>query len=246
MVHPDIFPKATVRMNVKPDQVNDDVNLDEVNDYVNPDEVNDDVKSGGRPVIVEVDVREQMIQWTRMETEKLGFVIVIRRYDNDFNKSQAFVTMRCVRSDMYQPLLRRLKRDDNGSSKCECLFKLREYRKTNDTWKFNVVSSIHNHVLCQKLVGHPIVCRLISDEKELVSDMTLNMAAPKNHTCNFETKNTSKCFKYQTCIQCVCRNNKAIRCPRSKMQQLFELLEDDHYVSRYKVCKDKVIIQDIF
>lgn len=30
------------------------------------------------------------------------------------------------------------------------------------------------------------------------------------------------------------------------MQQLLKLLDDDHYVYRYNVCKDKVIVQDIF
>ncbi|XP_058783444.1 protein FAR1-RELATED SEQUENCE 5-like [Vicia villosa] len=33
---------------------------------------------------------------------------------------------------------------------------------------------------------------------------------------------------------------------RSEMQQLFKLLDDNHYVSRYRVCDDKVSVRDIF
>lgn len=50
MVHPYMFPKTIVWMNVKIDKVNDDVKSDEVN-Y--------DVKYGAMSVIVDVDVHEQ-------------------------------------------------------------------------------------------------------------------------------------------------------------------------------------------
>ena len=33
---------------------------------------------------------------------------------------------------------------------------------------------------------------------------------------------------------------------RSEMQQLLKLLDDNHYISRYKVCEDKVCVRDIF
>lgn len=49
----------------------------------------------------------------------------------------------------------------------------------NDTWKFNMVSGIHNHALQTELVGHPIVCHLKPKEKEIVLNMSLNRVAPK-------------------------------------------------------------------
>lgn len=78
-------------------------------------------------------------------------------------------------------MIRKLKRDDTGSRKCERLFKLHGYHKANYTWKLNVVSDIHNHALSDQKVSHPIVCHLILEEKELVSDMKLNMVAPKTY-----------------------------------------------------------------
>lgn len=55
MVHPDMFSKVIGRVNVKPDEVNDDVKSDVVNDDVKLDAL----KSSDRPVVVEVDVRKQ-------------------------------------------------------------------------------------------------------------------------------------------------------------------------------------------
>lgn len=47
-------------------------------------------------------------------------------------------------------------------------------------WRFNVICDLHNHDMCEKLTGHSIACRLMPEEKEIVSDMTLNMVQPKN------------------------------------------------------------------
>lgn len=104
MVHPNMFSKAIVRMNVKPNQVNGYVKVD-------------DVKPGDRSVVVEVDVRapftneqefivhEHMLQWVRIEVKNLGFGVVIGRSDNGSDRRQAFVAMRCERSGTYQPQL---------------------------------------------------------------------------------------------------------------------------------------------
>lgn len=41
-----------------------------------------------------------------MEARKLGFAIVVRRYDNGSNRREAFATMRCKRSGTYIPQLK--------------------------------------------------------------------------------------------------------------------------------------------
>lgn len=69
----------------------------------------------------------------------------------------------------------------------------------DETWKFNVIFCIHNHVLNDKLVDHPIVCSLVPEERELVSDMTLNMMASKNILTSLKHKrslNVSSCFGF--------------------------------------------------
>ncbi|XP_050889094.1 uncharacterized protein LOC127094282 [Lathyrus oleraceus] len=97
---------------------------------------------------------------------KLGFGIVIGRSDNGLDRRQAFVAMICERSGMYQPRLRNFKRDDTRSRKCECPFKLRGYHMGDETWKFN----------------------MISEERELVLDMTLKMVSLKNILATLKRK----------------------------------------------------------
>ncbi|XP_058742038.1 uncharacterized protein LOC131614479 [Vicia villosa] len=176
MVHPNTFLKVTMMMDVK---------LDEVNDDVKDDVKLNDVKMGARLVVIEVDVREQftnkqelmvrehVLQWACLEAGRLGFGV--GRSKNGLDKRQTFVTMKCERNGTYQPPIRKLKRDDTGSRKCEFSFKLHGYRKSNGTWKFNVVSNICNHASYDKLIVHLFVCRLFPEKNELVPDMTLNI-----------------------------------------------------------------------
>ncbi|XP_050883417.1 uncharacterized protein LOC127086664 [Lathyrus oleraceus] len=136
MVHRNMFPKAAASNDVKPDEVNDDVKLDEVVDDVKLSVISVDVELDvGQEIINEqlFNVCEHMFEWVRMETGKLEFGIVIRRSDSGSNRRQIFVTMICERSGTYVPPIRKLKHDDSGSKKCECSFKLHEYRKVDDT-----------------------------------------------------------------------------------------------------------------
>lgn len=116
----------------------------------------------------------------------------------------------------------------------------------NDTWKFNVVFVIHNHAFKNELVGHPIICSLKSDEKEIIPDMSLIRAAPKNILADLKQKRPKSVSNIKQIYNACYRNNMEIRGSRSEMQQLLKLLDDNHYVSRYKVCEDKVTVRDIF
>lgn len=156
-------------------------------------------------------VREPMLQGVRRKTEKLGFGIIIWRSDNGSDRRQTFVTMICKRNGTYQLSIRNLKRDDTRSRKCECPFKLCGYCMEDDTWKFNVISVIHNHALHDRLPGNPIVCHLISQERELVSDMTLNMVAPKNILAYLKQKRPLNVSNIKQIYNVHARNNKAVR-----------------------------------
>ena len=113
----------------------------------------------------EFELREDMLQWIRREATKVGFDVVIGRSDNGTDRRNAFVTLTCERSGKYMPRIRNFKREDTGSRKCECPFKLHGYMLTSKKWKFNVLCGLHNHDFSLKLVGHPIACRLLPDEK---------------------------------------------------------------------------------
>lgn len=156
-----------------------------------------------------------------------------------------FWTMRCERSGKYTTHIQKLKRNDTETKKYECLFKLCGYFKANNTWRINAVYGIHNHVLCYKLVSHPILYRMNFEEKENVSGMTLNMVQPKKY-CQFWKRKNLKVSQISYKSQGSHTNNKAKRGRRSEMQQMLNLLDDDHYVSRYRVCEDEKIVRGIF
>ncbi|XP_050890977.1 uncharacterized protein LOC127096454 [Lathyrus oleraceus] len=217
IVHSDMFPKVNVSNDVKSDVVDDDIKLHEVKDDVKLIVVEIDV---GQHFINEqtFTVREHMFEWVCMKVRKLGFDVVIRMSGNSSKRRQAFATIRCDRSDTYVPPIQKLKRDDIESRKCGCPFKFCGYCKVNDTWKFNVIYGIHNHVLQTELVGHPIICRLKPGEKEIVSDMSLIRVASKNILADLKRKRPEN------------------------VSNIKQLLDDNQYVSRYKVFRKKSLL----
>ncbi|XP_058734215.1 uncharacterized protein LOC131605944 [Vicia villosa] len=90
MVHLDNIARDVVEV---PDVVNEDAK---------PKEVNDDVKT----IVIAIDVQQQFtnemtftsrqhfFEWIRIEASKLGFGVVIARFDNGTNRIQTFVVMK--------------------------------------------------------------------------------------------------------------------------------------------------------
>ncbi|XP_050919284.1 uncharacterized protein LOC127136806 [Lathyrus oleraceus] len=161
MVHQDVFPKYVMSLDVK-DVVVKAVDLR--NQFENEQEF---------------EFRDHILRWIRIEAYNMRFGMVIGRFNNYLDKRYAFAIMTCGRSEKYKPPFQNFKRDDTGSRKCECPFKLRGYVLTNKKLRFNVTFALHNHDLCKKFVGHPIVYHLMPKEKECVSNMTLNLIQSK-------------------------------------------------------------------
>lgn len=113
-------------------------------------------------------------------------------------------------------------------------------------WKFNMIFGIHNHALQTEQINHPAVCRLKLDEKEIISDMSFIRVAPKNILVDLKQKKLESVSNIMQVYNACYQNNMAIRGLRYEMQQLLKFLDDNHYVSRYYVCEDKVIVRDIF
>src|SRR3954469_16336240 len=103
--------------------------------------------------------REHLIDWVRNEASKVGFGIVILRFENGNSRRKAFVVLNCERGGSYAQSNRVLKHEDTGSRKCGLLFKWRSMRGVDDLWPLIVICGIHNHALDSKLHGHPMACR---------------------------------------------------------------------------------------
>ncbi|XP_050890922.1 uncharacterized protein LOC127096387 [Lathyrus oleraceus] len=198
MVHSDVFPKHVVSSDAKVVVVKE---VDVSNQFKNEKEF---------------EFCDHVLQWIRTEALKLDFGMVIGRSDNDSNKRSAFVTMTSERSGKYKTPLWNFKRDDTDSRKCEYPFKLPGYMLTNKKLRFNVIYGLHNHDLCEKLVGRLIACRLMLEEKKCVSDMTLNLVQPKNILTTLKCKRPENISNMKQVYNIWYQNNKALRGYRSE------------------------------
>ncbi|XP_058754564.1 uncharacterized protein LOC131627723 [Vicia villosa] len=134
------------------------------------------------------DDRESMLTWIRRKAVNLGFGVVIGRSDNGTARRNPFVTMLCERSGKYNPPLKKFKKDDMSTRKCECPFKIRCYMLASKKWRSSIIYGLHNHELCAKLQGHPIACRLNPVENASIKDMSLNFVQPKNILATLKRK----------------------------------------------------------
>ncbi|XP_058742515.1 protein FAR1-RELATED SEQUENCE 6-like [Vicia villosa] len=189
---------------------------------------------------------EHLLEWVQNEACKLGFGDVIARFDNGTSRRQAFVVMKCERGWKYVPTNRKLKHDGTGSRKCVCPFKLSVSCRVDGLWRFSVVCGLHNHALETKLHGQPIVCRLKREERDAISELSIIKVASRNILADFKRKKPDSVSYIKQVYNERYTLNIEKKGPRSEMQQLFKLLGDNQYVSRYRACEDNVTVRDIF
>src|SRR3954464_8607576 len=190
--------------------------------------------------------REQLLDWVRKESNKNGFAIVILRSDNGNSRRKAFVVLNCERGGSYVQSNRVQKHEDTGSRKCGCPFKLRATRRVDDLWRLTVICGMHNHALDVKLHGHPMACRLSREERNVISDLTIVKVAPRNILADLKRKKPDSVSNIKQ-VYNERHNLKVLNMgPRSKMQQLLKLLDDNKYVSSFRTSEDKVTVRDIF
>lgn len=65
----------------------------------------------------------------------------------------------------------------------------------DETWKFNVIYGLHNHVLDDKLIGHPIACPKTTDLK-LTSKSVKTKGVPKKIKLTQSDNSTRQSLSY--------------------------------------------------
>src|SRR3954466_3364267 len=174
--------------------------------------------------------REQLIDWVRNESSKLGFGIVILRSDNGNSRRKAFVVLNYERGGSYVQSNRVLKHEDTGSRKCGCPFKLRATRRVDDLRRLTVICGMHNHALDVKLHEHPMACRLSHEERNVISDLTIVKVAPRNILADLKRKKPDSVSNIKQ-IYNERHNLKVLNMdPRSEMQKLLKLLSYPKFV----------------
>jgi len=148
---------------------------------------------------------EDVLQWTCIVVYDIGFVAVIMRSDTYTQKREmtSFILIGFETSEKYRAYKKDLVRAMTGSKKCKCPFKLRAKPILGgNEWMVKLICVTHNHVLAKSFVGHPYVCRLSEDEKNIISDMTKSMIKPKNILLTLKEHNANNC----TTTKQVCYN----------------------------------------
>ncbi|XP_058782962.1 uncharacterized protein LOC131657599 [Vicia villosa] len=86
----------------------------------------------------------------------------------------------------------------------------------------------------------------MAEENEIVFDMTLNIVQLKYILVTFKRKRPGNILNIKQVYNTHVLNNKVLRDDKTEMPQLLKLMDDQNYVSRYRVCKDGEIVRDIF
>ncbi|MCH89189.1 otubain [Trifolium medium] len=71
-------------------------------------------------------------------------------------------------------------REEMTTLKCGCPFKVKSYLLSSRQWSLNVVKGEHNYEMTQHFQGHEYAEWLRLNEKDLVRELTGNMALPRN------------------------------------------------------------------
>jgi hypothetical protein len=101
---------------------------------------------------------------------------VTTKSDNGGNGRKGYVGLGCQRGGQYREYAKK-KREAKITSKGGCPFKLKSYLLSSGCWSLNIVKDEHNHDVTQNFQGHKYAERLRPGEKELVRELTDNMAA---------------------------------------------------------------------
>lgn len=200
IVHPDVIPKHIKSKNSKHVDVKE---VDVGNQFTNGQEFH---------------VRGRMFQWISMEASKLGFGVLIIRFDNGSHRRLAFVTLRCERSGNDITPLQKFKLDYSSSRKCETYFKLVGYLLENNKWIFNVIINLHNHDMCDNLANHHIARHLMPEKKGIILDRTLNMVQPKNILATLQLKRPENVSNIKQVYNIHVLNNNALQEGRNEIQ----------------------------
>ncbi|XP_058760194.1 uncharacterized protein LOC131633498 [Vicia villosa] len=113
-------------------------------------------------------------------------------------------------------------------------------------WKIDVKCGVHNHGLPDRLEGHSFVCRLTTDEKHHVANLTKRHVPPRHVLISLQEgdpKNVTRItqiYKHRSVIEV------EIRGPRNEIQHFLKLIEGANYVYWSRKRDDSKVVRDIF
>ncbi|XP_045830917.1 protein FAR1-RELATED SEQUENCE 5-like [Trifolium pratense] len=191
------------------------------------------------------DNRAQMLKWVSDLARSLGFVTVIVKSDNEAIGRKGYVHIGCQRGGKYREYCHR-KSEQKMTLKCGCPFKLKSYLLSSGQWSLNVVNDEHKHEMTGDFQGHKYAQRLLPEEKELVRELTENMALPRNIMTTQKKRRPQTATTMKHIYNIRCRMNMAIRGSRTKMQHLMKCMTEGKYLYNHRVIPGTETMSDIF
>ncbi|XP_057438101.1 uncharacterized protein LOC130730174 [Lotus japonicus] len=208
-------------------------------------------------IVVSVDLTEafttdkafashtDFIDWARHVGTENDYVVIVIRSDYGSAKRTLVITLGCERGGKYIPAAQVLKRNQTGTKKCDCPFRLRARTSMVDgRWKVIVHYGIHNHDTTETLQGHSFVGRLNPDEKAMVGSMIEKRVKPSGMLIALREKNPNNLTRIKQIYNEKQAYNRIQRF--SKIQHLMKLLEGDKYAHWSRVEGGSNVIKSLF
>ncbi|XP_057443273.1 uncharacterized protein LOC130735215 [Lotus japonicus] len=191
--------------------------------------------------------RDEVMDWVKGVGKQLSFVIIIRRSDCGSkgcgSKSRQLAILGCEMGGKYKPYKPELKRKGTGTKKCDCPFRLKARRTSEDgLWRLTVVRGDHNHKPAENLHGHAYVGRLTSEEKEMVGKRVDNKVKLGNMLLALKSANPQKLNTIRQVYNERMAHMRAKRGALTKIHHLMRLLEEDKVEGAH--AKLKACIKD--
>jgi hypothetical protein len=191
--------------------------------------------------------KEAVLKWAREVAMRLQFSIVVVRSDNGGGGRKQFIVLGCERGGKYTPTGKKPKKEETGTRKCECPFRLRgRLHATTNDWHVTVTNGMHNHALDKALVGHLVAGRLKPEEKQLLSELTRNLVSPKNIIATMKERDPNNVSDIKKVYNARYRFKQRSRASRTEMQQLYKCLDENNYFFKARTDGESDYVQDVF
>ncbi|XP_038688792.1 protein FAR1-RELATED SEQUENCE 5-like [Tripterygium wilfordii] len=225
----------------------------------NIDDQRGNIVESHTPLMIEVDTteyfrndiefhsKEAVVEYARKCGRRHGIVMVVKRSDvNDLNRNPT-ILFGCERSGGYRAKCKPLKRR-SSTKKCGCPFSLKAYVSDAATglWSLVVVNGKHNHALVKSFERHSYVGRLSIEEKETVERLSKSGVKTREILNHIKLKDPTNASTMKTLYNAKTALRITETVDRTHMQQLFNLLTENGYVTRHRSDTTSEVVSDLF
>lgn len=195
--------------------------------------------------------RDALLSYCRDIGKQIGVVIVIRKSESPTSRRRGRLILGCEhggnykRNDKCTPTGSKESRNTDTTKK-GCPFNLKGLPQNDGKWKLQVLCGEHNHQLAEKLIGHPYVGRLTTEEMDYVRDLWKTNTRPRDILINLKEKFPDNISTRKTIYNALLKLRNEEKQGLPTMQFLMKVIEDHGYHSFTKVNLSSNRLTNIF